>query len=41
MKKIIHTITNPSPSAALYHTDLLGFWVLLSEEMAYAHGLKN
>lgn len=41
MKKIIQTITNPHPSDALYHVVLLGFRVLLSAEMIYAHGLKK
>lgn len=41
MKKIIQTITNPRPSDTLYHAVLLGFRVLLSVEMIYAHGLKK
>lgn len=34
-------VTIPRQSDSLYHTDLLGFWVLLSLEMIYAHGLKK
>ena len=41
MKKIIQIITNPRPSNSLYHIVLLGFRVLLSVEMIYAHGLKK
>lgn len=41
MRKIIRMITNPHPSDVLYHTVLLGFRVLLSVEMIYAHGLKK
>lgn len=41
MKKIVQTITNPNVSESLYHTVLLGFRVLLSLEMIYAHGLKK
>lgn len=41
MKKIIQTITNPRPSDTLYHAVLLGFRILLSVEMIYAHGLKK
>jgi len=41
MKKTIQIITNPRPSNSLYHIVLLGFRVLLSVEMIYAHGLKK
>ncbi len=41
MKRIIQMVTIPRQSDSLYHTDLLGFWVLLSLEMIYAHGLKK
>lgn len=41
MKKIIRIITNPNSSDTLYHIVLLGFRILLSLEMIYAHGLKK
>lgn len=41
MKKIIQVIINPRPSNSLYNIVLLGFRVLLSVEMIYAHGLKK
>lgn len=41
MKKIIITLTNPYSSDTMYHAVLLGFRVLLSVELIYAHGLKK
>lgn len=41
MKKLIQIIINPNSSTTINNWVLLGFRVLLSIEMIYAHGLKK
>lgn len=41
MKKLIQIIVNPNSSTTINNWVLLGFRVLLSIEMIYAHGLKK